>query len=57
MCVVVLHLDGQAKVCHLGNAAALATAVGLQQHVADLQVTVQYLQAAGSSSSSSTLST
>jgi hypothetical protein len=43
MCVLVVHLDSQAKVSHLGNAATLAAAVTLQQHIAHLQVAVDDL--------------
>jgi hypothetical protein len=39
----VVHLDSQAKVSHLGDAATLAAAVTLQQHVAHLQVAVDDL--------------
>jgi hypothetical protein len=44
MCVLVVHLDSQAKVSHLGDTAPLTAAVTLQQHVAHLEVAVNHLQ-------------
>jgi hypothetical protein len=41
----MVHLDSQAKVSHLGDAATLTAAITLEQHVAHLQVAVDHLQA------------